>query len=259
MEKLKEEEEEIFKDRLISNIKNKDIGFTSYGNHEYSYYWYVDNKNKICITFSPRAGCSISFQQYLNIVGLLEDGLSYHPFIHSYRMDLFNKNIPLINIDELIKKKYTFIKFIMNPYIRAVSIYRWQTSTNLSFKEYLKQILNNEISCFSHHDLHHNQSQYIEGEENIITKYIKINENEKYNIKLHDNTIYEIDLNKFTSQHHGKKTDYSEFCGDIPRDQVNEKLPKSYRYFYDDEIKSLVYNIYKNDIEKYGFNFEDWY
>ena len=32
--------------------------------------------------------------------------------------------------------------------------------------------------------------------------------------------------------------------------------PKSYKYFYDDEIKNLVDIFYKKDIIKYGFTFD---
>ena len=68
--------------------------------------------------------------------------------------------------------------------------------------------------------------------------------------------MYELDVNKYTSPHHGKKTNNTEFCGDIPKDMLI--LPKSYKYFYDEEIKNLVDIFYKNDIEKYGFKFEDF-
>ena len=45
------------------------------------------------------------------------------------------------------------------------------------------------------------------------------------------------------------------FCGDIPRNTVNNNLPSTYKYFYDDEIKSMVELYYKDDIEKYNYEF----
>ena len=119
-------------DKLIS--KKKKLNKTEYGNSIYKDLFYCDNENKICISFTPRGGCSISFQQYLDLVGLLKDGLDYGPSIHKYRCQIFNLNVDFIHIDELIKQQFTFIKFIMNPYIRAVSIFRIQTSHNLSFR-----------------------------------------------------------------------------------------------------------------------------
>ena len=204
--------------------------------------WYVDNINKIVVTFTPRAACSKSFSQFLDLVGLLDDGLSYDNFIHHYRCRLIDKNCSYIKIDELVKNNYTFIKFIMNPYIRAVSIYTGLVTNNfnLSFREFIKHILNNTIgNILNKNDNYHTYPQYIYGEESIITKYIKINENEKYTIKLANDTYYEI-------------------CGDISRKNVLPKLPKSYKHFYDDEIKTMVETYYKNDIEKYGFSFDNF-
>ncbi len=243
--------------KLISNIKQKDLGKTVYSNTVYSDLFYCDNENKICITFTPRGGCSIAFQQYLDLVGLLKDGLDFDPFIHCYRCYLFNDNIPLIDINQLIEQQYTFVKFIMNPYIRAVSIFRSQTSHNLSFRQYLHQLINNEVDYFNDNDKYHYHPQYILDEEKIITKYIKIDKNETFEIKLSNGTLYNLDVNKYTSCHHGQKTDYMEFCGDLPKDDINNHLPKSYKYFYDEEIKQMVYTYYKQDIEHYGYSFDD--
>jgi hypothetical protein len=245
--------------KMVENIKEKNVSWTNYGNSMYSHLWYCDNKNKICITFTPRGGGSISFQQYLDLVGLLKDGLNYNPFIHIYRDSVFLKNINKIDINNLVSENYVFIKFIMNPYIRAVSIYRAQSSHNLSFREYLKLIVSNKMDIFNSNEIFHNQLQYIEGEEKIITKYIKIDKNETYQITLFDETPYILDVNKYTSEHHGKKNiNNKNFCGDIVRNKVNLNLPSSYKYFYDDEIRKMVEIYYKTDIEKYGYVFEDF-
>ena len=247
------------KTKLIKSVLEKQVSRTTYGNSIYSILWYTDDKNKLCITFTPRGGCSIAFQQYLDLVGLLEDGLNMDPFIHTYRNEIFIKSTTCKDINDLIKEKYTFIKFIMNPYIRAVSIYRIQISHNLSFREYLKQLVNNEIDYFCENDKFHLYPQYIEGEEEIITKYIKINENETYPITLSDGNNYLLNVNKYSSSHHGCKNENNvSFSGDKPLNIIKNDLPKSYKLFYDDEIKKLVDIYYKNDIEKYGFTFDNF-
>jgi hypothetical protein len=38
---------------------------------------------------------------------------------------------------------------------------------------------------------------------------------------------------------------------------VARRLYLSYKYFYDEEIKQMVETYYKDDIEKYGFSFND--
>jgi hypothetical protein len=243
---------------LINNVKKSNGALTVFNKSVYGNLWYVDKLNKLCFTFSPRGGCSISFQCYLDLLGLLKDGLEYNSFIHIYRVEVFNKNVETIPINNLITQGYLFIKFIINPYIRAVSIFRAQTSHNLSFRTYLKQLINNETYYFNDNDKYHLHKQYIDGEEQIINKYIRIDKYETHTIRLDNGNYYSIDVNKYTSIHHGKKTSSTSFCGDINKDEINEKLPCSYKFFYDDEIKLLVEKYYKDDIEKYKFSFDDF-
>ena len=92
---------------LIDNIIESAAAQTCYGKSAYSNLWYVDNTNNLCITFTPRGGCSISFQQYLDLVGLLSDGLNFNLFIHEYRCNIFlkcalHKNIYDLNKNVLI-------------------------------------------------------------------------------------------------------------------------------------------------------------
>jgi hypothetical protein len=175
-----------------------------------------------------------------------------------YRLEVFNKNVETIPINKLCMEGYLFIKFIINPYIRAVSIFRAQTSHNLSFREYLKQLVSEKLDYLNINEKYHLNQQYINGEESIINKYICIDKYETHTVKLHNGEDYVINVNKYTSSHHGKKTDNRIFCGDDPRNEINNNLPCSYKFFYDDEIKSLVETYYKDDIEKYCFSFDDF-
>jgi len=245
----------------IERVKSSGGAITNFGYSPYSNLWYVDTKNKICITFTPRGGCSKSFQQYLDLLdgNLLKDAFDFDPFIHNYRMHFFDNNVSRIPILELRQEKYNFIKFIINPYIRAVSIFRIIESHNLSFRKFMRRMVfytRYMTSKFTENDKFHYHQQYIKGEENIITKYIRVNENEIYNIELKNGENYEINVNKYDSVHHGKKSKNTSFCGDITRTEVNKNLPLSYKYFYDDEIKQLVNIFYKDDIVKYNFSFD---
>ena len=49
----------------------------------------------------------------------------------------------------------------MNPSIRAGTINLAQTSHNLSFKNYVKQLVNNEIDYFNDNDKYHLHPQNI--------------------------------------------------------------------------------------------------
>ena len=90
--------------KLINNVKKSKVSRSEYGNSTYRCLFYCDNENKICVSFTPRGGCSISFKQYLDIVGLLKDAEDYNSFVHHYRQDIFVPNISFIPINKLIEQ-----------------------------------------------------------------------------------------------------------------------------------------------------------
>jgi len=92
----------------------------------------------------------------------------------------------------------------------------------------------------------------------IKQKYIKIDKNETFEIKLSNGELYNLDVNKYTSCHHGKRINNTEFIGDLLRQDISKRLPESYKYFYDEEIKKMVDTYYKEDIENYGYSFDDF-
>ena len=104
---------------LIERVKN-----TSYFKSEMGLYG--DKDKKICFLWSPRAGCSITFKCFLDMIGLLDDAENYNVWIHNYRMEIMIPNTYYIGISDLKKDNYHIIKTIVNPYSRAVSIWRFQ-------------------------------------------------------------------------------------------------------------------------------------
>lgn len=221
----------------------------------YSTYIYGDVRSKTCFLFTPRSGCSTAFQAYLDYLGLLHDALEVDNFIHRYRYNIFNKYISNKSINDLVKENYTFVKFIINPYIRAVGSFLWQKSCILSFREYMKSLINNTTNLTGD-ELFHIYPQYCEGEEEFVNHYIRVNENETYTIKQKDGNNFIIDPNKYKSVHHSiRHQENTTFSGDIDRLTVADNLPASYKYFYDNEIKELVETYYKVDFDHYSFTF----
>ena len=244
------------KESLIGKVKNTSC-FRTWIKLPGDYYYGNFDKN-VCFIWTPRAGCSITLKCFLDMVGLLDDAENYSNWIHDYKMDIFIKNVPEININKLYENNVNIIKIIVNPYSRAVSSWLSQKSHNLSFREYLKQLVNNSIDYFTTNDKYHLKHQYIELEEKVITKYIKLENFEKYDIVLKDKSIYTVDVTKYKSNHHTKRNkEVNYFVGDIKLNDIHNIVPESYKYFYDDEIRELVYAYYKIDIEKYGYTFEE--
>jgi hypothetical protein len=239
------------KEFLINKIKSKNC-FKS--NNEI----YGDKDTKIAFMWSPRGGCSITFKCFLDIIGLLEDAENYNDWIHNYRMEIMWHNIPYLSIPDMKFNNYHIIKTIVNPYSRAVSIWRAQSSHNLSFNDYLKELVNDKISYFNNNDKYHLRPQYINGEEEIVTKYIKLDKYEKYDFQLSNGKYLVVDVTKYTSNHHAERNEnINYFVGNIKLNDIHNIIPKSYKYFYNEEIKQMVYKYYKNDIEKYNYTFEE--
>ena len=238
--------------RVDYNLNIVNIIKTKFNNNNvYAHCMYASKKNKICFIFTPRSGCTVTIKCFLDLNNLLQDLESKKHmgkmYVHYYRHMILEKKIETINIDKLKNDNYNFIKFIVNPYLRAVSIFTF-IKHNLSFKEFLKQI---NILKLSEYEKFHIHQQYISDEEKYINKYIKIDKIDEI-YKIND---FEINPNNYTSVHHSQRKNIITFCGDIPKNKL--QLPQNYKYMYDDEIKKLVENLYKKDIEYYNYTFEE--
>lgn len=245
--------------RMIENIKKKNISRTVYGTSTYKDLFYCDNTNKICFSFTPRSGCSVCFQQFLHLVGLLDDALEYDPFVHKYRIFL-NPYIKVVPLNKLIEEGYFFLKFIMNPYRRIISCFNYnpnEIKKEMTFREYLSNLIENKDNSeiFTKDEIWHHQQQFIPGEMDFIDCYYVVNDDPTLKIKLLNGEIYTIDLSQFKSIHHTKKTKTEFFCGDIKYKNIINRFPEDYKYFYDKSIKKMVKKYFNQDINIYKFKF----
>ena len=172
--------------------------------------------------------------------------------IHNERTKYILKN----KIDDsfLINTDYLKLKFVRNPYARAVSSYLHLSINNLSFYQFLLNLLNNKYEYNIHYASQHH---LLEIKQKIYNEIVKIENidieieriNKKYNINLEYESV---------SDHHSiKKLDEKKYVGYIKYSDI--KNTPSYTYFYDDErIKQLVYDIYKIDINLYNYTFEEF-
>jgi len=236
--------------QIIDRIK-KSGGFCT------SFYGIGDRRNKLVFLWSPRAGCSITCKQAFNLLGLLKDVEDYDNFVHNYRIRVYKYHAPYIDILKL-PSDYTIIKTIVNPYSRAVSIW-WKTTTSQdwTFREFMRRLVNGETDELTKCEKFHLRPQYIKGEEEYITKYIKLESGEKFPFKLANGRNYKIDFSRYTSVHHGNRVETEYFVGDVKNSEIQSILPKNYKFFYDPEIKSLVEDYFRDDIEHYGYTYQE--
>lgn len=240
----------------------------TYGGFKYSWFkgvasnslLYGDSNRKIAYIMSPRAGCSVSFKFYLKSLNdkLLTDASEYNDFVHSYRCDVLDKHLPKKTIEELMNENYTFVKFVVNPYQRAVSSFRMifddkdnKEKYDLTFNNfYTNLIQNKKMELYSSNDLFHCKPQYLKFEEKINPIIYRIDFDKGKDLNVNGLII---NLNNITSVHHldrkSKETKIP-LCN-IPRRDINIYLPKKYNVLYNENNRKLIEHYYKDDI-KYG-------
>lgn len=172
------------------------------------------------------------------------------------------------------------LKFVRNPYTRAISSYFHAIKNQVlkdelisktghrniyevSFWEFLKFLENlNLKKCDPHLGL-----QFLPGENNLFS-YDEIIKIENFEARLHEiNNKYKVNIisnnNLKKSKHHLKKLDIeNSFVGNLPYfhflSSGDQKLEiPSYKCFYNEDIKKLIDQLYKLDIEAYEYNFSD--
>ena len=213
----------------------------------------LNHDKKIIIDWSAKSGCTNIVTMFFKYIDLYKKFHLDNPIdIHSERIKyrLLNK----IEKSFLINTDYLKLKFVRNPYSRAVSSYLHLSINNLSFYEFLLNLFNNKYEYNIHYASQHH---LLEKQQKIYNEIVKIENihseieriNTKYNIKLEYISV---------SNHHSQKDlNEKKYVGYIKYSNI-KNIP-SYRYFYDDErIKQLVYEIYKIDINLYNYTFEEF-
>ena len=224
------------------------------------------NKEKrILFHTSPKSNCTVVAKMFYEYIGLLNTALEYCPWIHNYTRDKYQSRPKKDNVEEILK-----IKFVRNPFTRAVSSYLHIMNTNLkdelkmnneSFFDFLNIIWNKPLCVGANHFLPQYDEKFPNKYFNEIIKVENIN-NEIVRI----NATYAICLNPSHDSHHFKSKHISNenitFAGYSSYDEINKMIENnnlpSYYYFYnDDNIKNLVKEIFAQDILNYNYSFEE--
>lgn len=228
----------------------------------------------IIFFWSPRGGCTTLIKWFLFQNGLLQKAMDYNPWVHFYRMEVYEKqkNYKADLSKQLLHGKKDIYKLVRNPYKRAVSSFlavidnetimneiALNSHNGVSFKQYLNHIKKIGVS----RDLinSHIAQQYVEKEELLIGNYIKL-EDFSTGIKAIENKYRLLDCPILTisnSSHHlsQKMIDKGAFAEvKMSLKPYGRSLP-TYESFYDEETKVLVRELFKKDFEKYGYSLTD--
>jgi hypothetical protein len=213
---------------------------------------YHEDKN-IMILCTPKAACTIVTKMFFENKGILQDALKHSGWIHNYREQKYRNKLQLVNNDT------KYIQFVVNPYKRIVSSYFWYSDhgpqrmdKKISFANFVKNLHNGTVPLNAHYC-----SQISTRYGKIEIDYIKM---EKINEKLpYIKEKYNLDYKIQTSGHHnsaqGKKIE--EYLGDKERNKL-PGIPQHYKYFYNDETRKLVEELYQEDIKVFNYTWDDF-
>jgi len=221
----------------------------------------VDNKNKIIFGWSAKCGCS-----HIKYIYYFLKNNKLHNKIHTEKD---TNNLPK-NIT-----KYTTIIICRNPYKRLVSgfldkykingefRYQWNHDI-ITFSMFINELIKNDWHMINEHHFTPQTTEYFD-KKILKSKIIKC-----YDIENIDYTFIENLYNKkipdeilYKKLGHERNKNY-EKCIDkyIYNLYMNEYYDSNIdiKYFYNEELKKLVYEFYKNDFiffNQKGINYLD--
>jgi len=232
------------------------------------------NKNKcliageVLIDWSAKAGCTTVVQMVFKKLGILKMALDYHPtgWVHDFRDERYynmykHKDDSLYFKDPNIKK----IKFVRNPYNRAVSSYIHLNRTklrdlvpekNLTFEEFLTLMKHKRIVDNPHWGYQCRQGEinsYNNGK-SFYDRVVKIEQFPEVLDSLSD--IIKLEPVKYDTHHVVYETEQTGYAGNVNWDKIRNNLP-SPGAFYNEYTIDLVKEVYKYDLMLYKYEHVD--
>jgi hypothetical protein len=212
--------------------------------------------SKVVFGWTYKAGCTVVIKMFLDQCGLLEKALAYSNWVHNFRWSVLEQEQCPPD------KRFLRIKFVRNPYSRAVSSYfavayqrdlfgMFDSMEHFSFETFLQYLASGTAKWDGHFD-----KQFYKGE-----KYHEIIHLEKMDEEIPRlNQMYGLQLKwKFTSSHHFPKKPTMETDYQGKNDFSKNREPVgSYKAFYNEENRKLVESIYGDDILHYGYTYQDF-
>lgn len=223
-----------------------------------------DPDNKIVMIFTPRAACTLSCNVFFEHMGLRES-FDKDVWIHKYRQSYR----PWADDNIFVSPEFTKIKFIRNPYKRAVSSYLYAMidypqERKFSFYDFMKSLV---PGAFCSDILYHCLSQYSPVYEKFTNHYVRVENiredllsiDEKHNTKFLE-AYNKINLEEHNVSHKDKKNkEITEFIGMTSYNDLLKRFDNphaEYKYYYNDEVRKLIEEVYANDINHYGYKFD---
>lgn len=237
----------------------------------------INHELKLVILWNPKCGCTFISKWFFHHLGHLKAALDYNPWIHNYRIEVFQKSeyLKKVSIKEVLN--YRFIKVIRNPFERTISSYihflkminakhkgaidlipdNKYVSNTYSFSEFLTLLEATDLKATNSHWKPQLHPLEIAGL-GIDFEAIQLNAMQDFFQRLElDLGLPKSDLAGLQhSSHHTTSDNTSNeisFVGDKKFDlKVAENRPE-YSQFLSDTLNAKICKIYEQDFKKYKF------
>ena len=205
-------------------------------------------KENIMVLWQAKAGCTMVKKMFFHHEGKLQEVLKKHPWIHNFNYSEYSMKTPNENTK--------IIQFVRCPFERAVSSYIhvqrthlksfFKCKDNFSFKEFLLSIKD------TNPNIHYNRQ--ITTYKNV--EFYKLEELNQNIQSFHKR--YGLNYKFFDSPHYAKRTYVNSFVGDKSWKDIENCIPEKYTYFYNDNIRNLVEELYNDDIVTFDYSYEEF-
>lgn len=226
----------------------------------------VDPQRKVVLALTPRAGCTICTQMFFREMGLLDEALRYDPWVHKYRIEVYNEKNPFSG-SVLTDPGYFRMKVVRDPYRRAVSSYRFVMQRHsllvpedlaeeeLTFRGFLNFLETQDLSAA---DVHYGlQKDCFERKmPDVYHRIIKIESLAEDIAEVNRFLGTRYDPTGLKSPHHAcYDAGIMQFAADQKWRDIKDSLPH-YSFFYDESAARQVRALYREDFETYRYALE---
>lgn len=230
------------------------------------------------LMWSQKSSCTLVLTWFLHHTGRLDEARKYHRWLHFYENQVLKKNGYRTRLSRTIRQgEVPIVKFVRNPYARAVSSFitlrnnnapftheAWRSlrayhyddadsRSGISFRQFVDWLLFTGVS--SENINGHFAQQFVEGEDALPRMITNVENVIDELRKMED--LFELPpapLSVFAETRHSTKYNYSR---DLAADTVIHPLSTleipRWRAFYDDSIRRKIHEMFRRDFEEYGY------
>jgi len=225
----------------------------------------VNDEKKFIVFWNAKAGCTAVKRWYLGTIGIDPDTVNPHKFLAARASRLSSADI-----QENYKDYYKFI-VCRNPWKRIVSYYKnkkvdvgWKNKTwpidtritgmnteSFTFKEIVDFVCSTPDLFLEQHV----RSQTSEINDIKFDKIVKLENFSRDMTEVCD--TLNIEYRNFSNPNKTRETTNKIEAFNLRPSEFSELNMPSYECFYDDDLKSMIADKFKNDIEYFDYKFED--